>query len=45
MFNTIQKINEHNLEQFKIFQQTGNKQAIANVHANYKQPSWSGFQY
>jgi hypothetical protein len=45
MFDLIQKINEHNLEQFKIFQQTGNKQAIANVHANYKQPSWSGFKY
>ena len=45
IFDLIQSINEHNLEQFKKFQQTGNKTAIANVHANYKSPAWSGFKY
>ena len=44
IFNTIQTINEHNLEQFRKFQATGNKAAIANVHTYYKQPEWSGFK-
>ena len=45
IYNMIQQIDEHNLAQFKRFQQTGNQKAIDNVHKYYKQPDWSGFKY
>jgi hypothetical protein len=45
IFNTIQTINEHNMQQFRKFQSTGNQKALANVKAYYKKPEWSGFKY
>jgi hypothetical protein len=45
IFNTIQTINEHNMQQFRKFQSTGNQKALANVKTYYKKPEWSGFKY